>query len=146
MKKILLYSLFFFCFSLIASAENKQSDNFVVEITNIEKTVKGTYAIELLVKANEAVDQACDWFNGSWADVGLTVYCTFNKASYVCTAYKIVKGACHVNGAVKLMIEGDWNNAIKQSVIQASKIYKFTKHNSKEYEISEERNYSPVNW
>lgn len=125
-------------------AENVERESFELEIVSIEEKSDGSYAIELFVKANEAVDEACSWFNGSWADVGLTVYCNINRVSAVCTAYKITKAACSLNNAVKLMIEGDWNTAIKNLIIQASKTYNFTRIGSKEYEISEIVNYSPV--
>ena len=74
----------------------------------------------------------------------------FTKNTYnrhiiiVCVVYKVVKVTCHINGAVRLLIEGDWSNGIRQSLIGATEVYQLTKVGSDEYELSPSRNYTPV--
>ena len=95
--------------------------------------------MEILVYANSAVDDMCNYFNGSWADLGLTVYCSLGGDIYTCTAYKVIQAACTVNGAVKLYIEGDIGGALKKAVQGATKIYTISKISRTEFKISETR-------
>ena len=83
--------------------------------------------IEILVEANQVVDDVCNYFNGSWVDTGLKIYCTFNGASTVCIAHKIVKAVCGINGAIKLYIEGDINNATKKLLTTGADIWKMVR-------------------
>lgn len=109
------------------------SDDMPVTVTVL--SVSST-AVELLVKANDAVYEACEYFNGSWADVGLTLYCKFNPGSvYVCTAYKITKLACGISGAVKLSLEGDFNNAAKKALLAAGSIWVMSKKGNLSYDL-----------
>lgn len=80
--------------------------------------------LELLVEANRVVDEVCDYFNGSWLDTGLRIYCTFNGASAECLAYRIVKAACGINGAIRLYIEGNYNDATKKLLTTGADIWK----------------------
>lgn len=140
MKRIIIVLTLILCSSLVATANNNHNN------TTILCQCQDNKMIEVLVEANAAVDDLCEYFNGSWADTGLKIYCMFNKASVVCTAYKIVKVTCAVNGAVRLMIEGDWNNAIKQSLVSSAEIYTLTKLSRDSFQLSPSRNSSPVNW
>ncbi len=137
MKKILLM-LSLALFSINAFAGNSETS---VEIENLAEDSR---VIEVLVEANAALDDLCDYFSGSWADTGLKIYCTFNKASAVCLAYKIVKVTCTINGAVRLSIEGDWNGAIKQSLIGATEVYVLSKTSSRSFELKPSRSYCPA--
>ena len=89
--------------------------------------------IDILVYANSAVDDLCNQFNGSWVDTALTVYCSFGGDLYTCTAYKIIQAACTVNGAVRLMIEGDASAALKKILVGSTKIYSVSKIADKFY-------------
>ena len=139
MKKILV------CLSMLLLSANVFANNSESG-TSVMTQSQGNGAIEVLVKANAAVDDLCDYFNDSWANTGLRIYCTFNKASMVCVAYRVVKVTCAVNGAVRLMIEGDWNGAIKQSLAGATDLYQLTKRSGNSYELTPVRNSCPVNY
>lgn len=89
--------------------------------------------IDILVYANSAVDDLCNQFNGSWVDTALTVYCSFGGDIYTCTAYKIVQAACTVNGAVRLVIEGDTSAALKKILVGSTKVYSVSKIADKFY-------------
>ncbi len=90
-------------------------------------------AIEILVKASETVEELCDYFNGSWADVGLTLYCSFGGDVYTCTAHKVVKAVCGINGAIRLTIEGDYEAALKKLLTSSTTVYTVVKIAGKFY-------------
>ena len=83
----------------------------------------------MLVYASDVVDDLCNEFNGSWLDTGLRIYCRFGGDVYTCTAYRIVSAACGINGVVRLMMEGDANNALKRALDYSSKIFNVSKEN-----------------
>lgn len=92
--------------------------------------------IEVLVKASETVDYLCDQFNDSWLDVILTFYCAGGGDPYVCTAYKIGKVACGLNGAVKLVIEGDYDGALRRVLkTSASLVFTMVKKGDNSYAL-----------
>ena len=124
MKKIILLICLLIPVMSFADCVNYES----VDQTELEASV-----IDILVYANSAVDDLCNRFNGSWADTALTVYCSFGGDIYTCTAYKIVQAACSVNGAVRLMIEGDASAALKKMLSGATKIYSVSKISDKFY-------------
>lgn len=144
MKRLFLISVII-CFTFTAKAiENKNvtgNDNSALTETSSSASVA-----EVLVYANNAVDDFCNYFNGSWVDIGLTVYCSFGGDVYTCTAYKVLQVACTVNGAVKLYIEGDIESAIKKALQGTSKIYTMSKLSRTEFQISDTRaNMTPRN-
>lgn len=57
------------------------------------------------------------------------------KNNVVCYVYGAVMAACAINGAVKLAIEGDFTNAILESVSAGTKVYKMSKVNTSTYKI-----------
>ena len=83
--------------------------------------------VEILVEKNNAVYEACNYFNGSWMNKGLSLYCKFGGDVYTCTAYKIVSAACHLSGAIKLAIEGDMNGSMKNILSTAVDIWSMSK-------------------
>lgn len=87
-------------------------------------------AIEILVEANNAVYDLCNYFNGSWLDTGLTLYCAFNATSTTCLIYYATKATCEFSEVIKLYLEGDFNNATKRALTSGTKIYKLSKTNS----------------
>lgn len=121
-------------FSMMSTFANssQRQDNYPIssneEETELPVTVRAISesngTLELLVEANRVVDEVCDYFNGSWMDTGLKIYCTFNGASAECLAYRIVKAACGINGAIKLYIEGNYNGATKKLLTTGADIWK----------------------
>lgn len=100
-------------------------DEKVIELPVIVTVISETNGtLELLVEANRVVDEVCDYFNGSWLDTGLKIYCTFNGASAECLVYRIVKATCGINGAVRLYIEGNYNDATKKLLTTGADIWK----------------------
>lgn len=110
-----------------------------IEKQNQSSEYSGASMMEMLVYANSAVDDMCNYFNGSWVDVGLTVYCSLGGDIYTCTAYKIIQAACTVNGAVKLYIEGDIEGALKRAIQGTTKIYTISKISRTEFKITDTR-------
>ena len=98
-------------FSTLSYSNNVNEESFLVEI-NVVESSSGSSMMEIIVKANKAVDDMCNYFDNSWVDKGLSVYCKFNKTSAACVAYNVTKAVCAINGAVKLYIEGDISSAI----------------------------------
>ena len=88
-----------------------------------------TVTYEVLVYASDVVDDLCNYFQGSWLDYGLKIYCRFGGDVVVCTTYKIVSVACGLNGVVRLMMEGDYNNAFKRILSTSSDIFSLIKEN-----------------
>lgn len=86
--------------------------------------------VEFLVEANEVVNEVCNYFDNSWVDVGLSIYCTLGGDIYTCTAYKITKMACSLSGAVKLYMEGDINNATKKILKTGAQVWVMSKAGS----------------
>lgn len=129
MKKILLVIAIFAISTAAFSKRNTNNNSVIgmessVSITNVDAT---NGVIDILVKANAAADDLCNYFNGSWVDTGLTLYCTFGGDLYTCTAYKVVQAACTINGAVRLSIQGDYNAAMKKALGGAAKVYTVSK-------------------
>ena len=137
MKKLFLV-LVAICLSTFSYANNAndESESFMVEIS-ITEVSSGSSMMEIIVKANSVVDEMCNYFDDSYVDKALSLYCKFNKTSAVCTAYNITKGVCAINGAIKLYIEGDISSAILRAVDGASKLYSVSKLSRSEYEIRE---------
>ena len=120
-------------------------------VIQAENSASGNVIIEVLVEANAAVDDLCNYFNGSMVDQALKIYCLFNKASVVCAAYKVVKLSCSINGAVKLAIEGDWNHGVRQAIVGAAEVYVLSKVGRDSFQLKPSpRNYTPIpddyNW
>lgn len=125
MKKIIFTLMMILCTSSFSfaqtSTENYSSNDLLAY------TPPASSAIEILVEANDAVYDLCNYFNGSWADTGLTLYCVFNKTSTVCLVYYAAKATCYFSEVFKLYIEGDFNNALKRTLTTAADVYKLTK-------------------
>lgn len=100
-------------------------------LASVESTSSTTF--DILVSANQAVDDLCNYFNGSWVNTGLTLYCTFGGDVVTCTAYKIVQATCTINGAVRLYIEGNAEAALKKLLIGSAKVYTVSKVGGKFY-------------
>lgn len=131
MKKGLLLTMgLLFLFTSVMFAENEKANEVhsleIVAIypANLESSAS---TIEILVKASDAVDDFCNYFNGSWVDTGLTLYCAFGGDVYTCTAYKVVRAACGINGAVRLAIEGDYEAALKKLLTSSTTVYSIVK-------------------
>ncbi len=126
--------LFFTCLLIptlsFADITRDDTESFVYFETQSDSDAS---VIDILVYANSAVDDLCNYFNDSWANTALTIYCSFGGDMYTCTAYKVVQAACTVNGAVKLMIEGDASAALKKMISGATKIYSVSKVSDKFY-------------
>ena len=96
-------------------------------------------SMELLVEASDALDEFCNYFEGSWADVGLTLYCAFAGTGVYgeCIIYKAVKAMCGINGVVRLTMQGDISSAIKKGIKTGTQIYSIVKQSRTAFAISE---------
>ena len=96
-------------------------------------------SMELLVEASNALDEFCNYFEGSWDDVGLTVYCTFAGTGVYgeCIIYKAVKAMCGINGVVRLTMQGDISGAIKKGIKTGTQIYSIVKQSKMAFAITE---------
>ena len=132
MKKIILVLVVMIGFGFIANAQERYAENNNL-LAYVESTSSTT--IDILVSANQYVDDLCNYFDGSLADYGLKIYCKFGGDVYTCTAYKVVKYACAVNGAVRLYIEGDTDAALIRlfNGFSPVKVYNLTKENGNYY-------------
>ena len=130
MKKItMLFLLFAFSLQTFANTNDNNS--------NKEQQVSSNASfVEILVEANRAVDDLCNYFEGSWADKGLSLYCSFGGDAYTCTIYKVAKATCSLNGAVRLYLEGDINGSLKKALSGASDIYKISKIGRSEFKLT----------
>lgn len=146
MKKFFLFFALIGSFTATAFADEPDrsvvpSDNQPVEVTVLSVS---NSAVEFLVEANNVVYEVCDYFNGSWLDTGLKIYCTFGGDVYTCTTYKITKMACSISGAVKLYMEGDFNNSLKKILTTGAEIWVMSKAGSK-INLAPSSNMCPAN-
>lgn len=128
-------------FSSFTFAENETTNDvngFEIIAIYPSSVESSSSTIEILVKASDAVDEFCNYFNGSWVDTGLTLYCTFFNDVYTCTAYKVVRAACGINGAVRLAIEGDYEAALKKLLTSSTTVYSIVKI-AGEFHLTEEK-------
>ena len=143
-KKIFLVVLF--CctaFSLFAKQpenppydETKETSEIIGTVTVL--SVSST-SIELLIEASDALNDFCNYFENSWADVGISLYCTFAGTGVYgeCIIYKAFKAMCGINGVVRLTMEGDISNAIKRGIKTGTQIYSIVKQSQKAFALSE---------
>lgn len=146
MKKILITLAFIGILAFSAFAEEPErpivpADNQPVTVTVLSVS---NSAVEFLVEANKVVYEVCDYFNGSWLDTGLKIYCTFGGDVYTCTTYKITKMACSISGAIKLYMEGDINNSLKKILTTGAEIWVMSKAGSK-INLAPSSNMCPAN-
>lgn len=146
MKKILIIIVFagFVITSAFANEPTRTTPSSTFPNDEVYNTCASNSTVELLVEANNIVYEICDYFNNSWADVAISVYCSFGGDVYTCTAYKITKIACGISGAVKLYIEGDINNSMKKVLKTGADIWKMTKTGDKKVTLTPS-NMCPVN-
>lgn len=152
MKKLFLLFALIGCISLSCRANqtnnstiNDNEEPIEIEASSNEATMKITVlstsstAMELLVEASDALDEFCNYFDNSWADVGLTVYCAFAGTGVYgeCVIYRAVKAMCGLNGVVRLSMEGDISNAIKKGLKTGTQIYSIVKQTSTAFRITE---------
>lgn len=150
MKKVCLLFALIGCISFSGVA-NQTNNCPIIEnekpivISSNESTIKVTVlsvsstTMELLVEASDALNDFCNYFDNSWVDVGLTVYCTFAKTGVYgeCIIYKAVKAMCGLKGVVRLSMEGDISNAIKMGLKTGTQIYSIAKQSRTAFAISE---------
>jgi len=109
MKKIFVILVALIGLGFSANSQEKKAENSsLLEYSNSTSSK----TVSILVKANKAVDDLCNYFDGSIVDYGLKIYCKFGGDIYTCTSYKVVSAACAINGAVRLYIEGDMDSAL----------------------------------
>ena len=118
MRKFLMILVAVIGFGISANA---QSSDLLAHVESTS-TSTSTYIVDVLVYANNAADELCNYFNGSWVDRGLKIYCAFGGDVYTCTAYKVVKGMCAINGAIKLSIEGNYDAGLRSLLSGATDI------------------------
>lgn len=148
MKKLVLMLAFVFASSIFLLANQPYNPNQLTVGTDdeyCETTITVTVlsvtstSMELLVEASDALDEFCNYFDNSWADVGLSVYCSFAKTGVYgeCIIYKAVKALCGINGVVRLSMEGDISNAIKLGLKTGTQVYSIVKQSRTAFAISE---------
>lgn len=148
MKKIVLVFALVGCFLSSLLANQPYNPNQLTVGTGdeyCETTITVTVlsvtstSMELLVEASDALDEFCNYFDNSWVDVGLSVYCSFAKTGVYgeCIIYKAVKALCGINGVVRLSMEGDISNAIKLGLKTGTQVYSIVKQSRTAFAISE---------
>lgn len=145
MNKKLFLVVLFCCtaFSLFANQpenppydEPKETSEIIGTVTVLSAS---STSIELLVEASDALNDFCNYFENSWADVGISLYCTFAGTGVYgeCIIYKAFKAMCGINGVVRLTMEGDISNAIKRGIKTGTQIYSIVKQSQKAFALSE---------
>lgn len=148
MKKILLLFALFGSISVTLFANQPYNPihlydetNDGLKVTTVKVTVLSvtSSSMELLVEASDALNDFCNYFDNSWVDVGLTVYCSFAKTGVYgeCVIYKAVKALCGINGVVRLSMEGDISSAIKLGLKTGTQVYSIVKQSRTAFTISE---------
>lgn len=112
-------------------SEQQESDD-VMYVQVLEANSK---FIDVLVYANSVVDEFCDLLSRKDVSVSVGLYCAFMPENPMCWAYGVAMAACSVKGAVELYIEGDFNNAILETLSASTRVYKMSKVDSKKYKI-----------
>ena len=111
----------------------QQESDDVVYVQVLEANSK---FIDVLVYANSVVvDEFCDLLSRKDVSVSVGLYCAFMPENPMCWAYGVAMAACSVKGAVELYIEGDFNNAILETLSASTRVYKMSKVDSKKYKI-----------
>ena len=135
MKKILILSIIAMlsisAFATNPPSEQQESDD-VMYVQVLEANSK---FIDVLVYANSVVDEFCDLLSRKDVSVSVGLYCAFMPENPMCWAYGVAMAACSVKGAVELYIEGDFNNAILETLSASTRVYKMSKVDSKKYKI-----------
>ena len=135
MKKILFLALITMLFSN-AFATNLPTDDQgngeyiyfkIVEVTGT------TMAID--VYENSVVDEFCNFLKRKDIAASVSLWCAFMPTNPVCIAYGVTMAACQAYGAVRLYIEGDFSNAIIETINASTKVYKMSKVDLTEYKI-----------
>lgn len=123
-------------FSLSAFATNppiEQQEN--EDVMYVQILEANSNYIDILVYANSVVDEFCDFLSRKDISVSVGLYCAFMPENPMCWAYGVAMAACSVKGAVELYIEGDFNNAILETLSASTKVYKMSKVDSKKFKI-----------
>lgn len=135
MKKIMILSIIAMlsisAFATNPPSEQQESDD-VMYVQVLEANSK---FIDVLVYANSVVDEFCDLLSRKDVSVSVGLYCAFMPENPMCWAYGVAMAACSVKGAVELYIEGDFNNAILETLSASTRVYKMSKVDSKKYKI-----------
>ena len=91
--------------------------------------------MEILVSESSVVDDFCNFLSRKDIGVSVGLWCAFMPGNPLCTVYGAAMLACSVYKAVKLTIEGDFSDAILETVSASTKVYKMTKVDSSSYKI-----------
>lgn len=146
MKKIILILALIGCFTSPIFANqpanpptNEGEEPVTVGTLKVTVLSVSSTSMELLMEASDALNDFCNYFDNSWVDVGLTVYCTFAKTGVYgeCIIYKAVKAMCGINGVVRLTMQGDISGAIKKGIKTGTQIYSIVKQSRTAFAISE---------
>lgn len=135
MKKLLFLSIIAMFFSNVFATnlkfESQEGDEYIyfqiVEVSNNQMVID--------VFKSSAVDDFCNFLGRKDIATSVGLWCVFMPGNPVCTAYGVAMAACTVYNAVRLYIEGDFSNAILETVSASTKIYKMSKVDSKNYKI-----------
>ncbi len=118
MKKLFLLAVTIFSFSSIYAANNEQQ-TFNEAVSPKTMYYADSDTIKVLVEISDTVDELCSYFDNSWADIGLSIYCKTPGAAatpITCTTFMVVDAICVANGIIQLSIEGDWEGVAKEVV------------------------------
>lgn len=120
LKKILFLAIAIFSFSSLYAAETGTQISKKT-ISQTEMICADNDTLTVFVQASNTVDELCSYFEDSWVDIGLSIYCNTPAGAATpttCTVFKVVKYICVSNDIIQLTIEGDFNGAAKQVVKQ----------------------------
>lgn len=152
MKKLFLLFALIGCISFSCRANqtenspiNDNEEPIEIEASSNESTMNVTVlsasstAMELLIEGSRDLEEFCNYFDNSWMDVGLTVYCAFSQTGVYgeCIVYRAFKAMCGLNDVFILTLEGDISNAIKKGLKTGTQIYSIVKQTSTAFRITE---------
>lgn len=135
MKKLLLFSIMAMLVSnaLATNLNTEDPENNEYICFKIVEVTGTTMAID--VYENSVVDEFCNFLKRKDIAASVSLWCAFMPNNPVCLAYGVSMAACQVYGAVRLYIEGDFNNAVIETINASTKVYKMSKIDLTEYII-----------
>ena len=136
MKKIFVILVALIGFGISVNAQEQAAQKQTNDLLAFTEEAPSTSVVDILIEANDVAYELCNYFNGSWVDVGLKIYCSFGGDVYTCTAYKITKGLCAINGAIKLSIEGNYDAGLRSLLSGATDIFVASRAGSNAYRLA----------
>ena len=149
MKKIVSLLVLLGCMCVTLLANHPYNPPIIATEDSCDVTCEGTICVtvlsvssttmEVLVDWSNDLDAFCDYFNDSWLDAGLTLYCAFAGTGVYgeCIIHRVIKATCGLNKVFLLTMQGDISSAIKQGLKTGAQIYSIAKQSDKVFTLTE---------